>query len=386
MHILKLVIKNSLRHKLRSFLTVLGIAIAVMAFGVLRTFVAAWSAGVDASAANRLIARQAVSFIFPLPLAYREQISKIPGVDIVTYSNWFGGTYIDKNQFFARIAADPEQLFEVYPEFLLSAEELATFKKERNACVLGEEIAKRYNIKLGDRMELDGDIYPGKWDFVVRGIYKPRDKNTDATQMFLQWAYLDERMKQDMPSRAGQVGWYIIKIKDPAQAAVISEQVDALFKNSPNATKTETERAFQQGFVSAAGSIIQAMDFVSFVIIGIIMLVLGNTMIMSARERIREYAVFKTLGFSAGHLVGLILGESLTISAAGGALGIALTYPLVAFMAFFLPKGFFPVFNIEPGIVILAGISALLVGLLASIFPIQRALTTRIVDGLRHIG
>lgn len=386
MRILKLVFKNALRHKLRSFLTVLGIAIAVTAFGVLRTLVATWNSGVEASAANRLITRQAVSFIFPLPLAYREQIARIPGVEIATYANWFGGTYIDKNQFFARLAVEPEQIFEIYPEFLLANDQFEAFKRERNACIVGADIAQRYNLKLGDRMEMDGDIYPGKWDFVVRGIYKPRDKNTDATQFFMHWAYIDERMKQDMPTRAGEVGWYIIKIKDPNRAAEISEQVDALFRNSPNATKTETEKAFQQGFVSAAGSIIRAIDFVSFVIIGIIMLVLGNTMIMSARERIREYAVFKTLGFSAGHLVGLILGESLTISCAGGAMGIALTYPLVAFIAAILPKGFFPVFYVETALVVLAGTAALAVGLLASIFPIQRALTTRIVDGLRHMG
>jgi putative ABC transport system permease protein len=386
MRILKLVFKNSLRHKLRTSLTILGIAIAVMAFGVLRTFVGIWYAGVEASAANRLITRQAVSFIFPLPYAYREKIAKIPGVETVSYANWFGGTYIDKNQFFARMGVDVETIFDVYPEFQLQPEQLATFKRERNACIIGEEIAKRYNVKMNDVMPLEGDIYPGKWEFVVRGIYKPRDKNTDATQMFFHWQYIDERMKVEMPSRAGEVGWYIIKIHDPAQAGSISAQVDALFKNSPNETKTETEKAFQQSFVSAAGSIITAMDFVSFIIIGIIMLVLGNTMIMSARERIREYAVFKTLGFSGGHLVGLILGESLVISASGGALGVAMTYPIVDFMGMVLPKGFFPLFFVDPKIVILAGLAALVVGIVASIFPIQRALTTKIVDGLRHMG
>ncbi len=386
MRVLKLVFKNTFRHKLRSFLTILGIAIAVMAFGVLRTFVNIWDASLESTAANRLITRQAVSFIFPLPLSYREQIAKIPGVNIVSYANWFGGTYIDKTQFFARMAVDPETMFEAYPEYIVPPEQFEVFKKERNACVIGSDIATRYNLKLNDRMQIEGDIYPGTWDFVVRGIYQPRDKNTDATQMFFHWAYVDERMNQEMPTRAGEVGWYIVKIDDPAKAGTISAQIDALFQNSPNATKTESERAFVQGFVSAASSIITAMDVVSFVIIGIIMLVLGNTMIMAARERIREYAVFKTLGFSAGHLVGLILGESLTISVMGGLLGVAATYPIVEFLSMVLPKGFFPLFYVEPLLVIVAGLAALGVGLLASIFPIQRALATKIVDGLRHMG
>ena len=386
MKVFKLIFKNALRHKLRTVLTIVGIAIAVMAFGLLRTVVTAWSAGVEASAANRLIARQAISFIFPLPYSYRDQIAKIPGVDAVTYANWFGGVYIDKNQFFARMAVDAETNFALYPEFLVPADQLTTFKRERNSCVVGSELAQRYNLKIGDAMQLDGDIYPGKWSFVVRGIYRPRDKSTDATQMFFHWQYLDERIRQDDPPRAGNVGWYVVRISDPAKSGIISEQIDALFKNSRAETKTETERAFQQGFVASAGAIITAMNFMSFVIIGIILLVVGNTMIMSARERTREYAVFKTLGFSAGHLVGLILGESLLISALGGGLGLFVTYPFIAAFAAVVPKGFFPVFNVESITVVLAVSSAILVGLLASLFPIQRALGTKIVDGLRHIG
>jgi putative ABC transport system permease protein len=386
MKVFKLIFKNALRHKLRTALTIVGIAIAVMAFGLLRTVVTAWSSGVEASAANRLITRQAVSFIFPLPYSYRDQIAKIPGVDKVTFANWFGGVYIDKNQFFARMAVDAETNFDLYPEFLVPPDQLATFKRERNSCVIGSDLAQRYKLKIGDEMQMDGDIYPGKWSFVVRGIYQPRDKSTDATQMFFHWQYVDERMRQDDPARAGNVGWYVVRISDPARAGMISDQIDALFKNSRAETKTETERAFQQGFVASAGAFITAMNFMSFVIIGIILLVVGNTMIMSARERTREYAVFKTLGFSAGHLVGLILGESLFISVLGGGLGLLVTFPFIAGFAAVVPKGFFPVFNIEPITVVLAVSSAILVGLLASLFPIQRALGTKIIDGLRHIG
>jgi putative ABC transport system permease protein len=386
MRILKLVIKNSLRHKLRTILTIIGISIAVFAFGLLRTVVTAWNAGVEASAANRLVTRQAVSFIFPLPLAYKDKISKIPGVDVVTYANWFGGVYIDKNQFFARLAVDAETIFDVYPEFLISNEEYQTFQKERNSCIVGQATANQYKLKIGDMMTVEGDIYPGEWQFVVRGIYKPRDKSTDATQMLFHWDYLNERMKEWETGRDNEVGWYVVKISDPDKTALISEQIDNLFKNSRAETKTESERAFQQGFVAASSAILTSINVISFVIIGIIMLVLGNTMIMSARERTREYAVFKTIGFSGGHMIGLILGESLFISAIGVGLGLFLTFPVVEGVSQVIPKGFFPVFELEPITLIFAVSSALLIGVAAAVFPIMKALRTSIVDGLRFIG
>lgn len=386
MKVFKLIFKNTLRHKLRTTLTVLGIAIAVIAFGLLRTVVTAWSIGVEASSANRLITRQAVSFIFPLPYAYRDKIASVPGVEEVTFSNWFQGVYIDKNQFFARLAVDANTIFDVYPEFVLSPQELSVFKKEKNSCVIGIDIAKKYNLKIGDVMAIEGDIYPGRWEFVIRGIYKPKYKTTDATQMMFHWDYVDDRMREEAPVRAGDVGWYVVKIGDPSKSAEISERIDALFKNSPAETKTETERAFQQGFLASTSAIITSMNVLSFVIIGIIMLVLANTMIMSARERTREYAVFKTLGFSAKHLVGLIMGESLFIAMLGGGIGLFLTFPMVEGFAQVIPKGFFPVFQIEPITIILAVTAAVTIGIISAIFPIQRALSTRIVDGFRFVG
>ncbi|MBW7843473.1 MAG: ABC transporter permease [Ignavibacteriales bacterium] len=386
MKILKIIFANALRHKLRTTLTILGIAIAVIAFGVLRTVVTVWDSSVDAAAANRLITRQAVSFIFPLPYAYKEKIKNVEGVKEVSFANWFGGVYKDKNNFFTRMCVDADTYFDVLPEFIISPEELENFKKERNACVIGQEIAVQYNLKLGDQMVLEGDIFPGQWEFVVRGIYKPKNKNTDDTQMLFHWDYINERMKAEAPLRAGSVGWYIVQIENPNDAAEVSEKIDALFKNSSAETKTETEKAFTQGFVAASSAIITAMNFMSFVIIGIIMLVLANTMIMAARERTREYAVLKTLGFSAFHIIGLILGESLVIALIGGGIGIALTYPIVAGFEQAMPKGFFPFFYIEPITTILALSAAIIIGILASIFPIQRALKTNIVDGFRFVG
>jgi putative ABC transport system permease protein len=386
MRVLKLIFKNLLRHKLRSFLTIIGIAIAVIAFGLLRTVVTAWNAGVEASAANRLITRHSVSFIFPLPLSYRDRIAQVQGIDQVTYANWFGGVYIDKKQFFARLAVDANTFFEVYPELLISKDQLDAFKHDRSGCIIGDQLATRFNLKVGDVMPIEGDIYPGKWDFTIRGIYKPRDKTTDPSNMLFQWQYLEERLRQETPERAGYVGWYITQIHTPGEAPRISSQVDALFKNSSAETKTETERAFQQSFMATVSAVLTAMNVMSFVIIGIIMLVLGNTMIMAARERIREYAVLKTLGFSRKHIVGLIAGESLSIAFIGGVIGILLTFPMAEGFANALPKGWFPIFNVEPITLILACSAAILVGVLAAIFPIHRATNTTIVDGLRQIG
>jgi len=386
MRISKLVFKNMTRHKLRSFLTIVGIAIAVIAFGLLRTLVDAWYAGVDASAVNRLITRNAVSFILPLPYSYRDQIARVPGVENVTFANWFQGVYIDQEQFFARLAIDADTYLNNFPEFLVDPDQVEAFKNERNACIIGERIAVTYNLKLGDIMPIEGDIYPGSYEFVVRAIYRPRDTKTDATQMLFHWQYLDERVKQIAPERAGSIGWYVITISDPDKAAQVSDAIDALFANSRAETKTETEAAFQQSFVSMSGAIITAMNFVSFVIIGIILLVLGNTMVMTARERIGEYAVIKTLGFTKGHIITLIAGESLAISVLGGALGLVLTYPIVDVFGAALPSGWFPVFEVKPETVVQSVSSALAVGVLAAVFPVWRATSMKIVDGLRQIG
>ncbi|MBI1806450.1 MAG: ABC transporter permease [Ignavibacteria bacterium] len=386
MHILKLIFKNMLRHKLRSFLTVLGIAIAVMAFGLMRTVISSWNSGVEASAANRLVTVHAVSFIYPLPLSYQDQIAKVPGVRKVSFANWFQGIYKDKDQFFARFAVDPDNFFDLYPEVVVSPKEKEAMKNQRNGCIIGAKIARTYNLKIGDLMNIDGDIYPGQWQMQVVGIYHGRDETSDETWMLFNWHYLDEGLKQASPGRAGQVGWYIVDIGDPNQRAAISAAIDNLFTNSPAETKTQTEKEFNQSFVSMSGAILTAIDVVSFVIIGIILMILMNTMVMTARERIREYAVLKTLGFSSSHLVSLIGGESLLISSIGGALGVAITFPITSGIHKVVPPQWFPVFNLETMTVVLAAASALLAGVLAAAFPATRAVQTKIVDGLRQIG
>jgi len=183
---------------------VLGIATAVMAFGLIRTIVGAWNAGVAASAANRMITRHSVSFIFPLPLPYRQQLVRVPGVTAVSWANWFGGVYGDPNDFknfWPRLAIDPETFFDLYPEFQVPPDQLAAFKKERNACIIGRKLAQQHGFKIGDAITMEGDIFPGRWEWVVRGIYTRRDQTVDETQMFFQWNYLYEQVQQREPVR-----------------------------------------------------------------------------------------------------------------------------------------------------------------------------------------
>lgn len=388
MFIVRLILKNAMRHKLRTLLTIAGISIAVMSFGFMRTVVTAWSAGVEASAANRMITRHAVSFIFPLPLSYKDQIAKIPGVADVSYANWFGGVYKDAadwKNFFPRLAVDAENYFAMYPEFRVAQEELEEFKSQRNACIVGQKLAREHGFAVGDIITMEGDIYPGKWDFVVRGIYRGKDETVDETAMLFHWKYLDERVGIGQPSRQSQVGWYVLSVTNPAEMPGVSSAVDALFQNSRASTKTETEKEFQQSFVSMSSAIITSLEVISVVIIGIILLVLANTIVMSARERTREYAVLKTIGFSGAHVAGLIGGESMFLAIAGGILGLALTFPVAGAFAKAFPT-FFPIFNVEPVTIILAVSVALLAGVFAAVFPTIRTLRTRIADGLRSIG
>lgn len=386
MFILTLIWKNLLRHKLRSFLTFSGITVAVLAFGVLRTVDSAWNAGVAASAADRLVTVHSVSFIYPLPLSYRARIERIPGVETVSWANWFSGIYIDESQFFARLAVDPSTIFKVYPEFIVDDAAVAELSKQRNGAVIGRGIAEKYGLKVGDIMPIEGDIYPGHWEMKVVGIYRGRDEGIDETQMLFNWEYLNQSLLQTQPARAGQVGWYIIDIANAADRARISAEIDALFANSAAETKTQSEKEFQQSFVSMSSAILTAINVVSVVIVGIILLVLANTMIMAARERFREFAVLKTLGFSASHLVGLIGGESMLIASLGSAAGIALTFPVSAGIEKGLPSGWFPVFNVEPATVGWAVVAALFAGVVAAAVPVLRTLRTSIVDGLRQVG
>ncbi len=388
MKLAKIVLKNLFRHRLRTILTMLGIATAVMAFGLIRTIVGAWNAGVAASAANRMITRHSVSFIFPVPLPYRQTIARVPNVAAVSWANWFGGVYGDPNDFknfWPRLAVDPETYFELYPEFQLPPDQLAAFKKERNAAVIGRKLAQQHGFKIGDVITMEGDIFPGRWEWVVRGIYTGRDQTVDETQMFFQWNYLYEQVRAREPGRPVDAGWYILRVQPAEAMPRVSAAIDQQFVNSRAPTKTESEKAFQQSFVAMSSAIITSLQVISVVIVGIILLVLANTILMAVRERTREYAVLKTLGFTARHLVALIFGESLLIALCGGLLGLALTFPMVAGFGKALPT-FFPIINVAPLTIALALGAALIAGTVAAFFPATRVVRTPIVTGLRTVG
>jgi len=385
MHVLRLIFKNSFRHKLRTFLTVLGVSIAILAFGLLRTVISAWYAGVEASSASRLVTRNAISLIFPLPLSYKEKIRQIGGVKSVSYGTWFGGIYIDEKHFFANYAMEPEHYLAIYPELIIPPDQKTAFSRDRKSAVAGRKLADRYGWKIGDTVTLRGTIFPGNWEFIIRGIYQGRDQNVDETAFFFHWEYLNETMKKTAPGRADQVGWYMVEVKNPKLAADVSVRIDKMFKNSLAETLTETEKAFNLSFISMTEAIIIAIQLVSYVIILIIMAVVANTMAMTARERIGEYAVFKTLGFGGFHVAGLIFGESLFITMTGATIGILLTFPAAKIFAQQL-SAYFPIFNVEHETIYLDIAAACLIGVSAAVFPTWRAVRIRIADGLRRIG
>jgi putative ABC transport system permease protein len=385
MHILKLVLKNALRHKLRTALTVAGIVVAILSFGLLQTVVGAWYAGANAASDARLVTRNAISLAFTMPLSYESRIRAVDGVSAVTHANWFGGVYQDPKNFFPQFAIAARTYLALFPEFRLSEAERTAFLRDRKGCIVGRKLANQYGFRVGDSIPLRGTIFPGNWEFVVRGIYDGGKPNTDTSQMFFQWDYLNETMQKTFPRRANQVGFYIVKIANPDDAAAVSRAVDGQFSNSIAETITETEKAFQLGFVSMTEAIVVAIRIVSFVVIVIILAVMANTMAMSARERLGEYATLKALGFGPGFLALLILGESVAICVAGAAAGILLTFPVAA--AFSAKMGtLFPVFEVAGSTLILQAAAALAVGVVAAIVPSVRSARMSIVSGLRSVG
>ena len=385
MLILKILFRNAFRNKLRSGLTILGITIAILAFGLLRTVISAWYSGVEASSATRLVTRNSVSLIFPLPLSYRDRIRQISNVKTISYGTWFGGVYVEEKNFFPNFAVDPKTFFGLYPEFILSPNEKETFFNDRKGCVVGRKLAARFGWKMGDIITLKGAIFFGNWDFVIRGIYRGRDKDTDETQFMFHWDYLNEKLKKTPHPWADQVGYYMVGVTRPDAATEVAIAIDQMFKNSLAETLTETEKAFQQGFIAMSGAIVMAIQIVSFVVIIIIMAVGANTMAMTTRERIGEYAILKTLGFGGGHIAGLILGESLVITLFGCVLGIVLTFPAAKIFSSEL-GAYFPNFNVERTTLLFDLLAALAVAFTGAIIPIHRAIRIKIADGLRRIG
>lgn len=383
--LLKLLLKNPFRHRLRALLTVLGVAIAILSFGMLRTVVDAWYVGVEASSATRLVTRNAISIIFPLPLSYKDKIRQVSGVKLVSYGNWFGGTYINEKNFVPAFAVEPASYLKVYPELVLPPDQEKAFIADRKACIAGVKLAERYGWKIGDTITIKGNIFPGDWEFVLKGIYRGRYKSTPEDQFRFHWDYLNETLRKTAPRRADQVGFYMIEVERPDLAATVALDIDKLFKNSLAETLTETEKAFELSFVSMTEAIVIAIQLVSFVVVIIIMAVAANTMAMTARERIGEYAVLKTLGFGGWHIALLVFGESLILSMAGTAIGIAATYPAAQWFKSELGN-YFPVFNVARKSIYMDVAAGFLVGCVAAVFPVWRAIRLKVAEGLRRIG
>ena len=382
---LKLTWRNTVRHPLRASLTILGMAVAVLAFALLRTVVAAWYSGVSAASPARLVTRNAISLVFPLPMAYLPKVQAIPGIVGVAYGCWFGGTYIDERHFFPKFAVEVRRYFSIYPEYVIPEDQKAAFFQDRRGAAVGRTLATRYGWKLGDSIVIKGTIYPGEWPFIIRAIYTGAEPTTDESRLFFHWDYLNESLKKSASSRADNVGWFLIKVARPDLAPQVAAQVDGLFQNSLAETLTETEQAFAQGFVSMTEAILLAIQVVSWVVIGVILMVLANTMAMNARERQGEYAVLKTMGFKARHLAGLIFGESLILALAGGLVGEVLTFPAVYFFKASLGQ-YFRVFPLTRATLTLGLAVALGVGLLAAMLPAWRAARLSIAEALRKVG
>src|SRR6476469_629297 len=380
-----LVLRNAFRHKLRTTLTIVGIIVAITAFGMLRTIVDAWYAGAEASSSARLITRSSVSLVFSLPLNYAQKIRQVPGVSSVAWANWFGGIYVNERNFFAQFAISGASYLDMYPEFVLSDAERKAFLADRVGAIAGRKLADKYGWKVGDQIPLRGTIYPGTWTFNLRGIYDGAQEGTDTSTFFFHFDYLNETIKRQFPGRGDQTGVFVEELSNADDAAAVSQAIDATFKNSLAETLTETEKAFQLGFVAMSEAILLAIQAVSYVVIVIIMAVMANTMAMTARERYGEYATLKALGFGNGFVAMLIFGESMGIALAGGLLGIALTFPLAEAFASTIGS-ILAGFKVSNETIAMQLGAAVIIGAVAAAIPAWNAARLRIVDGLRAIG
>jgi putative ABC transport system permease protein len=385
MHLLKLILRNTLRHKLRTLLTVLGLLVAILSFGLLQTVVDAWYSGANNAAPDRLVTRSSVSLMVPLPVHYREKIRALDGVRSVAAANWFAGVYQEPKNFFPQFAIDAVPYLAMYPEYRIPEDQMVDFLRDRKGAVVGRKLADTYGFRVGDTVPLKGTIFSGNWEFVVRAIYDGATPRTDTSQFFFHWDYLNESVRTRAPQRADQVGVFVVRVADISRAAETSRAIDTQFSNSAVETLTETEQAFQIGFVKQTEAIVIAIRIVSFVVIFIILAVMANTMAMTARERMAEYATLKALGFGPGFLGGLIFGESLAIAGAGTLLGVALTFPVADWFARQMGT-LFPVFEVSASTVRLQLACAAVVGIAAAVLPALRAARVRIVDGLRAAG
>ena len=375
-----LIFANLFRKKIRTTLTLGSFAVALFLFGLLAVVRGAFNQGLEVAGANRLVVVNKVSIIQPLPISYMDKIARIPGVTLVTHANWFGGVYQDERNFFPQFAIQDETYRQMFSEFIVPGDQWNAFVGDREGAIVGEDLVKRFHWKVGDRVPIKGTIFPGTWEFNIRGIYKGSRPQDDTTQFWFRYKYLEER---ENPYWKGLIGWYTVRIDNPDNATRVAAAIDDAFANSPWETKTETEKAFAAGFVKQAGNIEFLLLSIGSVVFFTLLLVTGNTMAIAVRERMRELAVLKAVGFSDGFVLSLVLGESLFLAAIGGGLGLLLCKLFT--MRGDPTGGLLPYFYLALPAVILGLLAALGVGLAAGILPAWSAMRLRVVDALRRV-
>ena len=379
---LPLILKNALRSRRRSILTICSVAASLCLLGVLMAIYHAFYFGEATPAqALRLVTRNRISLATVMPISYRQKILQVPGVREAMVLQWFGGVYKDPKNVFARFAVEPARFFTLYPEYITSEEEKKAFIRERSACMIGRAIADKYNIKLGDRLTLTGDIFPVTMEFTVRAIY---DNAVNNETMYFNLDYLFE----SLPARRRDfAGMFVVLADNPNSVSGISKSIDDTYRNAPIQTRTETEQAFQLGFISFLGNVKVFLLSICGAVTFTILLVSANTMAMSVRERIREVGVLKTLGFTNASILGIILGEAAVLSLIGGIIGcvmaVGLTYLVRQAPAFIMQL---KTLTLEPSVAALILLIGVIIGVASSFIPAWNASRTPILDSLRYNG
>jgi putative ABC transport system permease protein len=385
MKFLGLVWSNLKRKKLRTALTLLSILVAFLLFSFLCAIKEAFTAGVTLAGADRLIVRNKVSLIQPLPMSYEQRIMSVPGVAGTAAQSWFGGIYQDPKNMLATIPVDPEKFLAMYPEFILPPEQKEVWLKTRNGAIVGRTLADRLKWKIGDHIPLTCPIWgepenQPNWDFEIVGIFTGAKKGTDTSGMYFRYDYFDEARTRGK----GQIGWVGVRVHNPDQAAEIAKKIDEEFANSPYETKAEPEGAFMAGFVQQLGDIGTIMIAVLSAVFFTILLVAGNTMSQAVRERTEELGVLKAMGFTNRLVLVLVLLESLVIAAVGGLAGLGLAWLIIS-AGSPVPQ-FLPVFYFPPRDILIGVGMIVVLGIVAGALPAIQAMRLRIAVALRRNG
>lgn len=383
MKFLPLLFANFKRKKLRTLFTLLSIFVAFVLYGVLMALKTGFGAGIELAGEDRLVMLNKVSIIQPIPISYLGRIEADEGVEDAAYANWFGGIYQDPKNFFPSYAVDPERWLRLYPEIDLPEDQKQAWLADRTGAIVGRTTAERFGWKIGDRIPLTSPIYrrddgSKSWEFTIDGIYGGKTKTADTTALLFHYKFLEEASSRI----AGLVGWYVIKVNDPPNAAAIAKRIDERFANSSFETKTATEKAFIQGWANQTGNIAAIVTGIVAVVFFTLLLVAGNTMAQSVRERTSELAVLKTLGFSDRKVMALVLAESLLLAVLGGGLGLGLVTALTH--AFKLGGAIFPILFVPLSSAAIGALFVLALGFVAGFLPALRALRLNIVEALRR--